>query len=29
MGSSLHAVWFSLDDVAGSLTHSLMGKAGL
>jgi Icc-related predicted phosphoesterase len=27
MGSALHAVWFSLDDVAGSLTHSLLGKA--
>jgi Icc-related predicted phosphoesterase len=29
MGSSLHAVWFSLDDVAGTLTHSLLGKAAL
>ena len=29
MGSSLHAVWFSLDDIAGTLTHSLLGKAAL
>ncbi len=27
MGSALHAVWFRLDDVPGTLTHSLMGKA--
>jgi Icc-related predicted phosphoesterase len=27
MGSALHAVWFHIDDVAGTLTHSLMGKA--
>jgi len=26
-GSALHAVWFRLDDVAGTLTHSLMGRA--
>ncbi len=29
MGSALHAVWFRLDDIAGSLTHSLLGRAGL
>jgi uncharacterized protein len=29
MGSALHAVWFRLDDIAGSLTHSLFGSAGL
>ena len=26
LGDALHAVWFWLDDVAGSMTHSLMGK---
>jgi len=29
MGSTLHAVWFRLDDVAGSLTHTLLGPAKL
>jgi uncharacterized protein len=29
MGSSLHAVWFRLDDPKGSLTHSLLGPATL
>ena len=29
MGSSLHAVWFRLDDVPGTLTHSLLGPAEL
>ncbi|HXF59040.1 MAG TPA: metallophosphoesterase [Candidatus Saccharimonadales bacterium] len=27
MGSTLHAVWFRLDDVAGSLNHTLLGPA--
>jgi Icc-related predicted phosphoesterase len=27
MGSSLHAVWFQLDDVEGTLTHTLLGPA--
>jgi Icc-related predicted phosphoesterase len=27
MGSALHAVWFRLDDIAGTLTHSLFGPA--
>ena len=29
MGSTLHAVWFRLDDLAGSLTHTLLGPASL
>ena len=29
MGSTLHAVWFSLDDLEGSLTHTLLGPAKL
>jgi len=29
LGSSLHAVWFRLSDVAGSLTHTLFGPAKL
>jgi len=29
MGSTLHAVWFRLDDVAGTLTHTLLGPANL
>ncbi len=29
MGSSLHAVWFRFADLAGSLTHSLLGPARL
>ena len=29
LGSALHAVWFRLADVAGSLTHSLLGPAAL
>ena len=29
MGSTLHAVWFRLDDVAGTLTHTLLGPAKL
>ena len=29
MGSSLHAVWFRLDDLPGSLTHTLLGPASL
>ena len=29
MGSALHAVWFGLEDPAGSLTHSLLGPATL
>lgn len=29
MGSALHAVWFCLDDLPGTLTHSLLGKADL
>jgi len=26
MGSALHAAWFRLDDLEGTLTHSLLGK---
>lgn len=29
MGSTLHAVWFRLDDVEGTLTHTLLGPAKL
>jgi len=29
MGSALHAVWFRLSDVAGSLTHTIFGAAKL
>jgi Icc-related predicted phosphoesterase len=29
MGSTLHAVWFRLDDLEGSLTHTLLGPATL
>ena len=29
MGSTLHAVWFRLEDVAGTLTHTLLGPAKL
>jgi len=29
MGSTLHAVWFRLEDLEGSLTHSLLGPAKL
>jgi Icc-related predicted phosphoesterase len=29
MGSNLHAVWFRLGDVAGTLTHTLLGPAKL
>ena len=29
MGSTLHAVWFRLDDLEGSLTHTLLGHAKL
>lgn len=29
MGSALHAVWFRVEDVAGSLTHTLLGPATL
>ncbi len=29
MGSDLHAVWFRLSDVGGSLTHTLLGPAKL
>lgn len=29
MGSTLHAVWFSWDDLEGSLTHTLLGPARL
>jgi Icc-related predicted phosphoesterase len=29
MGSTLHAVWFSLEDLEGSLTHTLLGPAKL
>ncbi|HEY7728141.1 MAG TPA: metallophosphoesterase [Candidatus Eisenbacteria bacterium] len=28
LGARLHAVWFSLGDVAGTLTHSIFGPAG-
>jgi len=29
MGSTLHAVWFRLEDLEGSLTHTLLGPARL
>ncbi|HZE19079.1 MAG TPA: hypothetical protein VE402_03080, partial [Candidatus Angelobacter sp.] len=29
MGSTLHAVWFRLEDIAGTLTHTLLGPAKL
>jgi len=29
MGSALHAVWFAMDDPAGTLTHTLLGPAAL
>jgi uncharacterized protein len=29
MGSTLHAVWFSFEDLEGSLTHTLLGPARL
>ena len=29
MGSTLHAVWFRLEDLEGSLTHTLLGPATL
>jgi uncharacterized protein len=29
MGSTLHAVWFRLEDLEGSLTHTLLGPAKL
>ncbi|HEY3155672.1 MAG TPA: metallophosphoesterase [Candidatus Eisenbacteria bacterium] len=29
MGSTLHAVWFRFEDLAGSLTHTLLGPAKL
>ena len=29
MGSTLHAVWFSLNDLEGTLTHTLLGPATL
>jgi uncharacterized protein len=29
MGSALHAIWFRMDDVVHSLTHSLLGAARL
>ena len=29
MGGTLHAVWFAMDDPAGTLTHTLLGPAGL
>ena len=29
MGSALHAVWFGLDDIPGTLTHSVLGAAEL
>lgn len=29
MGSPLHAVWFAMEDPAGTLTHTLLGPANL